>query len=311
MHYLVVIDNQMMHMPVPAATLLREIVRLYVRDQRKQAKCGDGASTVQCHVLTELLREEGLPQQALAERLGLDKGWISRAVDTLVTEGCISKQASEQDRRSVVLSLTPAGRTRARQLEQQLNDHAAQLLAQVSQDHHAQVQESLRLLLNALTLAPTDRAECGATALRPATRRDWPQIKRMLLEEGLPQDGAQEHLAQFVVGESDGKLVCAGGLEVYGVNALLRSVVVKAGSRDQGWGRQLLTCLTEQASGLGVTTLYLLTTTAASYFSNLGFVVVSRKRIPDQLYQSHEFQGACPASATAMKMLTSARRRRR
>lgn len=64
---------------------------------------------MQCHALTELLREEGLPQQALAERLGLDKGWISRAVDTLVMEGCITKQASEQDRRSVVLSLTVAG----------------------------------------------------------------------------------------------------------------------------------------------------------------------------------------------------------
>ncbi len=311
MHHLVVIDNQIMHMPVPAATLLREIVRLYVRDQRKQARCGDGASTVQCHVLTELLREEGLPQQALAERLGLDKGWISRAVDTLVTEGSISKQASELDRRSVVLSLTPAGRTRARQLEQQLNNHAAQLLEQVSQDRHAQVQESLQLLLNALSPAPPDSAGGDAMALRPATKQDWPEIKRMLRAEGLPLDGAQEHLGQFVVGETDGQLVCAGGLEMYGANALLRSVVVKAGSRDQGWGKQLLACLMQQASGLGVTTLYLLTTTAASYFSNLGFVVVSRKRIPDQLHQSHEFQGACPASATAMKMLTSARRRRR
>lgn len=67
-------------MPAAAAPLIREIVRLYVRAQRKQAHCGDGASTVQCHVLTELMREEGMGQQALAQRLGLDKGWISRRV---------------------------------------------------------------------------------------------------------------------------------------------------------------------------------------------------------------------------------------
>ncbi|MET3135396.1 N-acetylglutamate synthase-like GNAT family acetyltransferase/DNA-binding MarR family transcriptional regulator [Oxalobacteraceae bacterium GrIS 1.11] len=285
-----------------AAPLIREIVRLYVRAQRKQAKCGDGASTVQCHVLTELLREEGLPQQALAERLGLDKGWISRAVDTLVTEGCITKQASEQDRRSVVLSLTAAGRARAQQLEDELNHHAVQLLARVPRDRQAQVHESLQLLIEALLAPQSCRAEYGALTMRPATSQDWPAIKRMLLAEGLPLDGAQEHLTRFTVGEASGQLVCAGGLEVYGADALLRSVVVDTESRGKGWGKQLLIQLTEQAAGLGVTKLYLLTTTAEAYFSRLGYGAVSRSRIPEQLKRSREFQGACPASATVMTM---------
>lgn len=288
-----------------AAPLIREIVRLYVRTQRKQAKCSDGASTVQCHVLTELLREEGLPQQALAERLGLDKGWISRAVDALVTEGCITKQASEQDRRSVVLSLTAAGRARAQQLEDELNHHAVQLLERVPRDRQAQVHESLQLLIDALSAPQSCRAQCGALTMRPATRQDWPAIKRMLLAEGLPLDGAQEHLARFTVGEAAGQLVCAGGLEVYGADALLRSVVVDTESRGKGWGKQLLIQLTEQAAGLGVTKLYLLTTTADAYFSRLGYGAVSRSRIPEQLKLSRELQGACPASATVMTMRIS------
>ena len=282
-----------------AAPLIREIVRLYVREQRKQARCGDGASTVQCHVLTELLREEGLSQQALVERLGLDKGWISRAADALVSEGCISRQASATDRRSVMLFLTRAGRTRAQQLEQELNQHAGQLLERVPPQHRSMVQQSLQLLADALSATPSCK---GALLIRPAAKQDWPAIKRMLLAEGLPLDGAKEHLAHFLVGEQGGQLACAGGLEVYGDVALLRSVVVAPEVRGKGLAKHLLADLAALAASLGISRLYLLTTSAESYFSGLGFRRVARSRIPGQLQQSREFQGACPASACAMAL---------
>jgi len=280
------------------APLIREIVRLYVRAQRRQARCGDGASTVQCHVLTELLREEGLSQQALVERLGLDKGWISRAVDALVAEGCIIKQASASDRRSVMLALTRSGRARAQRLEQELNQHASQLLERVPSQHQRMVQQSLQLLMDALSGTPPG----AALVLRPAAGKDWPAVKRMLLVEGLPPEGAKEHLEYFMVGEEGGTVVCAGGLELYGADALLRSVVVDGEARGRGWAKQLLAALMEHASTLGVSRLYLLTTTAESYFAKLGFRKAARSRIPDQLQQSCEFQGACPASAVAMTL---------
>jgi amino-acid N-acetyltransferase len=287
-------------MSASSAQLIREIVRLYVRDQRKKAKCGDGASTVQCHVLIELMREEGLAQKALAGRLGLDKGWISRAVDTLVTEGYIAKKISAQDRRSVSLFLTAGGLTRARELDEELTDHAARLLDQVPSDRQVQVQESLQLLMDALAGAMPRRADCDALVFRVAVSKDWPAIKRMLLAAGLPLDGAQQHLSHFVVGEVDGKPICAGGLEVYGADALLRSIVVDDESRGKGWGNQLLARLTEHAATLSVTRLYLLTTSAEAYFLRRGFVAVPRPNIPEQLNFSRELQGACPASATAM-----------
>lgn len=281
-----------------AAPLIREIVRLYVRAQRRQARCGDGASTVQCHVLTELLREAGLSQQALVERLGLDKGWISRAVDALVEEGFVSKQASASDRRSVTLALTRSGQARAQLLEQQLNQHASQLLERVPAQHQPMVLQSLQLLMDALSGTPSS----AALALRPAASKDWPAIKRMLLAESLPLDGAKEHLGHFIVGEEGGKIVCAGGLEIYGADALLRSVVVDGEARGRGWAKQLLAALMQQASRLGVSRLYLLTTSAESWFAKLGFRKVGRSRIPDQLQQSRELQGACPASAVVMTL---------
>lgn len=288
-------------MPETPAQLFRELVRLYVRSQREQARCGDGGSTVRCHVLTELLRQEGITQQALVHRLGLDKGWISRAVDALVADGTVSKHASEQDRRSVTLALTPAGRLRASALEQDLDGHAAQLLARIPPARHGQVQESLQLLLDALSGEGKPRL-CGSPELRRATAADWPAIERLLTDAGLPRDGGRDHLDQFIVGEIDGELICAGGLEVYGTNALLRSMVVTTAMRGKGWARKLLDQLIQDCASLGVTRLYLLTTTARTYFSRSGFAVVDRATIPEPVLQSREFQGACPASATAMAL---------
>jgi DNA-binding MarR family transcriptional regulator len=134
-----------------SGSLVREVSRLFVRSQRAQTSCVDGASNVQCHVLTELLRVDGITQQALAERLSLDKAWISRAVDSLVGDGVVSKLPHDLDKRSVQLSLTPLGRVRAEKLEQALNTHAAQVFDSIPAEKHAQIMDSLAILFDALS----------------------------------------------------------------------------------------------------------------------------------------------------------------
>ena len=47
------------------ALMVRELVAYLCVLQRAQSASVDGASNVQCHVLTELLRVDGLTQQAL------------------------------------------------------------------------------------------------------------------------------------------------------------------------------------------------------------------------------------------------------
>lgn len=133
-----------------SGSLVREVSRLFVRSQRAQTSCVDGASNVQCHVLTELLRVDGITQQALAERLSLDKAWISRAVDSLVGDGVVSKLPHDLDKRSVQLSLTPLGRVRAEKLENALNAHARQVFDQIPAEKRAQVLDSLNVLFEAL-----------------------------------------------------------------------------------------------------------------------------------------------------------------
>ena len=132
------------------AELFREMVRLFIRDQRQSAACLDAGQTVRCHILNELLRDAPLSQQALVERLGLDKGWISRAVDALQAEGSLSKEPNERDRRSVMLVLTSQGKTLAATLNRQLNCHAASLLAHVPPEQQAALRGALQSLQSAL-----------------------------------------------------------------------------------------------------------------------------------------------------------------
>jgi amino-acid N-acetyltransferase len=282
---------------------LREVARLYLRAQRTELACCGSASSVQGSALIEILRNEGMTQQALVQRLALDKGWISRAVDAMVQDGTVVKIPSETDRRSVALGLTAQGLVRALKLEQTLNEHAEHLLHGIAPDEQATIRMSLQLLQGALQRDRTGAEKLPRATwaeLRDARLSDWPAIAALLTARYLPLDGALDHLDRFVVIVDGEDTVGAGGLEIYGEHALLRSVAVAEGARNTGLGKRLVTRLAEKARRHGVTHLYLLTTNAEQYFIKLGFGELARADVPASIGQSRQFHGACPASATAM-----------
>jgi len=128
----------------------------------------------------------------------------------------------------------------------------------------------------------------------------WPAIRDLLLARGLPLDGAQDHLANFLVVQQEMHIVATAGVEVYGQVGLLRSVAVDPCVEGQGIGTRLTLAAQDRASHLGLLELYLLTTTAKGFFERYGFETVPREKLPKALGASREFQGACPATATAM-----------
>ncbi|MBN8619353.1 MAG: GNAT family N-acetyltransferase [Anaerolineae bacterium] len=139
----------------------------------------------------------------------------------------------------------------------------------------------------------------NALHFRPATLADWPLIADLLIRHRLPQDGAQAHLADFLLAfHTDGRLAGVAGLERYGDSALLRSVAVA--HRRTGVGTQLVERLLQQAAQTGIRQVGLLTETAADYFPRFGFRVIPRTDLPAPLHQSIEFTTACSQSAVAM-----------
>jgi DNA-binding MarR family transcriptional regulator len=135
--------------PAAASALLREVARLYTRAQRGVAG-GCQTTPTQCHLLTELGRAGPLASGELGARLQLEKSWVSRAVDSLVAAGLVTKEPHPSDARSALVTLTAAGRRRLKTLNRTLDDHAAQLLQALDARDRATVQRALVIVRQAL-----------------------------------------------------------------------------------------------------------------------------------------------------------------
>ena len=107
-------------------------------------------------MITELGRSGSMTLVELGRRLGLDKGWLSRVIDALRTEGIVVKKAGTGDRRTVEISLSADGEERSHALNQTLNDHSDRILARIPAEERPGVLRALGLLEAAL------RAEVSA-----------------------------------------------------------------------------------------------------------------------------------------------------
>jgi len=130
-----------------------------------------------------------------------------------------------------------------------------------------------------------------------ASNADGSSILQLLRDAALPVDGLVEHLSTAFVAREGAAILGCAALEVYREGALLRSVVVAPVARGRGLGQRLTEAAVALATSLGTPAVYLLTTTADSYFPMFGFVRITREQVPASVQQSIEFRFACPASA--------------
>ncbi|MBN9392301.1 MAG: winged helix-turn-helix transcriptional regulator [Chloroflexi bacterium] len=132
------------------SSLIRDVGRLHVRLQQETAECCGGTTMTECTILTEIGRKGPGTLIDIANRLGLDKGWVSRAVENLVQEGLLSKVVNEQDRRTVIISFSEAGERRFEELNNNLNAQSERVMDRVPAAERGNVEKALQLLLAAL-----------------------------------------------------------------------------------------------------------------------------------------------------------------
>ena len=126
-------------------------------------------------------------------------------------------------------------------------------------------------------------------------------VVALLEAEGLPaSDLTEEHLEHFFFTGTDGAPSALVGLELYRDAALLRSLVVSAAARTQGLGTALVLHAEEYAAAHQVRTLYLLTTTAETYFEHRGYRRSDRAEAPPSIKTTREFASLCPSSSAFM-----------
>ena len=147
--------------------------------------------------------------------------------------------------------------------------------------------------------ARRERLAAPATIVE-AGRQDIPEILAFLAANGLPAAGLAEYVTDLLVAREGGHLVGTAALEVYGREALLRSVAVAGTLRGTGLGQRLTRAALALARRRDVARLFLLTETAAAFFPRFGFADIERSLVPESIRQTVEFASACPASARVM-----------
>ena len=126
-------------------------------------------------------------------------------------------------------------------------------------------------------------------------------VRTRLLSEGLPvQNLGAAPVSFFEARTETGVTVGWGGLEQYGDQAILRSVVVNGVLRGLGTGRVMVEALIKEAGKQGLSQLWLLTQSAEGFFSKLGFDVVARETAPLAIRSSEEFIDLLDTEAVCM-----------
>ena len=141
-----------------ASVLLRDVARLHVRAQRALLVC-EANSVTQCTMLTELGRAQPCTLATLTRRLRLDKAWISRAIDQMVSDGLVRKAAGLEDGRTITLSLTRSGAAQLRRLEAALNGQVSRVIGRIPRSERGGVTRALELLHAAYVVELTEPGE--------------------------------------------------------------------------------------------------------------------------------------------------------
>jgi DNA-binding MarR family transcriptional regulator len=121
--------------------LVMRFIRTEMRSRRAPS-----LSVPQFRVLAFLSRAPGAPLTSVAQHLGVARSTASATVDRLVRRKLVNRAKHPEERRSVVLTLTPAGAQHLQQAREATLARMAKVLAGLSAADLGQVTEGLTLL---------------------------------------------------------------------------------------------------------------------------------------------------------------------
>lgn len=128
-------------------TFFRTTRRLRSRAGRQPL---EGLSLPQYHLLEALRDAEELTVGVLAEAAGVAPPTATRMLDCLARDGYVARRHSETDRRSVLVSLTPSGRSAVEAAHQQVSAWRRRVLESLEPEEREQAAALLMRLSQAM-----------------------------------------------------------------------------------------------------------------------------------------------------------------
>ncbi|WP_342587896.1 MULTISPECIES: MarR family transcriptional regulator [unclassified Rhizobium] len=97
--------------------------------------------------MRSLYDAEALAPSALAEKMGMTKGAISKLADRLLAKGLVGRTDNERDKRAHSLFLTEDGRNKVPRLASLADQNDTEYFGVLSADEHASLERILKALI--------------------------------------------------------------------------------------------------------------------------------------------------------------------
>ena len=128
------------------------------------------------------------------------------------------------------------------------------------------------------------------------------KLKQLLSSNQLCFNDMNEQGVQLFGVQFKNKNIGFFGYEAFADVALFRSMVVVTEARNKGYGALIWQQAKMKLTAAGINDVYLLTNTAAPFFSKQGFKQVARTSAPKPILATNEFKEFCPADSVCMKI---------
>ncbi|KIU11078.1 hypothetical protein SC09_Contig25orf01033 [Bacillus subtilis] len=209
-------------------------------------------SLTETRILFEIYNTPNCTAKALQDKLGLDRGYVSRIVKQFEKEDLIYKQRSKDDARHHYIFVTETGKTIYKKLEEKANEQVELMLKEINQkEQHrlaeamAEIEEILSQSLSARTSEISIRDYFLSEDLQLliekqrqfyAEAHGWDDTFLAYLQETF-----DAKIEKIWIAESGGKFAGSFGLVKHDEKTVqLRWFLVDADFRGRGLGTQLL-----------------------------------------------------------------------
>lgn len=117
-----------------------------------------GVTVAEWVILRELYEREATAPSALAARLGMTRGAISKLADRLAAKSLATRSSSADDRRFQALALTPAGRQLTPELSALADQNDAEFFGHLKPGERAMLEGAMKEIVRrrGLRAAPVD-----------------------------------------------------------------------------------------------------------------------------------------------------------
>lgn len=112
---------------------------------------GSEYSVTEARIFFEIHENEGCNAAHIAERMNIDKSYLSRIIKGHEKNGYIRREKAAEDGRSFLLYLTESGKARAENFIQKSNDEIGAIIRSLSDQEHRQLSDAIDTIMKILS----------------------------------------------------------------------------------------------------------------------------------------------------------------